>query len=434
MQNVPEIGVTVMVARAQDESELPEIQSIVQANGQSDVVPGEWTANTHVGSNYSTSYSDSVGIRFGAYMSYDLNYAIKLLENKYETGGGKAAGERFKDVSYSKGGGYSFSAAEAFGTSPSDETALYGPYGPGDNTKMLSASESFGSNYSRRYSPVSSDHSTIDISYSFSTIGQTESYTTVTGFSYSQIHNMGTVTNISVTDGVTTNTSTNNADVINTNTINANSTNTSTTTGETNNTTTNNGKVTNTSVTDGVTTNTSTNNADVINTNTINANSTNTSTTTGDTTSTTTNNGKVTTTTTTDGATSNTSTNNADVTNTNTINASSTNTTTVTGTNKSITHVGVQTDSSMVGLSNSNRLVGASFDFGVTGLQQSVTAAASATSVSIQGNGNSVNIVGANTEVRIWGVGTAFLSRGAQAAVNLPLSEITLPTIIKMIL
>ena len=105
MQTVPEIGVMVVVARAQDESELPEIQNIVHANGNLVVTPSGWTADTRVGNSYSTSYSDSKSIRFGSNSLVDLPTAISTVNGAYGSG-------LFKDVSYSKGASYSYSTSE----------------------------------------------------------------------------------------------------------------------------------------------------------------------------------------------------------------------------------------------------------------------------------------------------------------------------------
>ena len=96
MQTVPEIGVTVLVARANDESELPEVQSIVQANGTLVVTPSGWTANTHVGSSYSTSYGDGTSIRFGLKSAFNLDNAVSIVSSAYDSG-------EYRDTSYSQG-------------------------------------------------------------------------------------------------------------------------------------------------------------------------------------------------------------------------------------------------------------------------------------------------------------------------------------------
>lgn len=171
MQQVPEIGVTVLVTRAQDESELPEIQSMIQANGGLTVMPSTWTANTHVGSSYSTSYGDGKSVRFGKKSSADLNYAEGIVASAYDSG-------NYKESSYSQGASYSFAVSESNAGKTSNPGELWGPYGGA--TDLLSASESFGSSYSRLHAKVTSSFSDIDTSYSKSTINKSVGISTVT--------------------------------------------------------------------------------------------------------------------------------------------------------------------------------------------------------------------------------------------------------------
>ncbi|MFZ6675472.1 contractile injection system protein, VgrG/Pvc8 family [Undibacterium sp. Xuan67W] len=172
MQTVPEIGTTVVVSRAQDESELPEIQSIIQSNASTVVMPSTWTANTHVGSSYSTSYGDGKSIRYGKYSSPALSTAINIVSAPYDRG-------HYRDTSFSQGASYSYSTAETVASNFSPDPAeLYGPYaGAAD---ILSASESFGSNYNRQYATITSSFSKVGTSYNNSTTGLSENYSTTT--------------------------------------------------------------------------------------------------------------------------------------------------------------------------------------------------------------------------------------------------------------
>ena len=197
MQTVPEIGVTVLVSRAQDESELPEIQSIIQSNGSMVIMPSSWSANSHVGSSYSTSYGDGKSIRYGKNSSAALPKAVGIVSSAYDSG-------QYRDTSYSQGASYSFSSAESSAASATpDASELYGPYaGAAD---ILSASESFGSNYSRQHAAVSSSFSKIGTSYSKSSI--TESMSIGQIGSSDSTQDTGTATSTSTT-GSSTNTST----------------------------------------------------------------------------------------------------------------------------------------------------------------------------------------------------------------------------------
>ena len=190
MQTVPEIGVTVLVARASDESELPEIQSIVQANGSRVVTPSRWTANTHVGSSYSTNYGDGKSIRYGRTSQPDLDKAIGIINKEYDTG-------QFRDASFSQGAGYSYSTSE------------------NGRNGILSKSESYGSTYNHFEAAETKNYSDVDNSYNeshgkvsenYSTInGRTFNQSTVNGSSESHSVNNGSVLNTSAVNGVETN-------------------------------------------------------------------------------------------------------------------------------------------------------------------------------------------------------------------------------------
>lgn len=170
MQSVPEIGVTVLVSRAQDESELPEIQSIIQSNGSMTIMPSTWTANTHVGSSYSTSYGDSQGIRFGKNSKADLSHGVGIVSSSYDSG-------KYRDTSYSQGASYSFNVSESNATATSDSGELWGPYGGASD--LLSASETFGSSYSRLHASVNSSFSKIGTSYNKSSTDKSVNDSTV---------------------------------------------------------------------------------------------------------------------------------------------------------------------------------------------------------------------------------------------------------------
>lgn len=161
MQTVPEIGVTVIVTRANDDSELPEIQSIVQNNGTQVVTPSGWTANTHVGSSYSTSYGDSKSVRYGKDSKTDLKAAVKIVEDEYAKGD-------VKDSAYSKGASFSYSTSET------------------GKSGLLSRSKSFGSNYSHHEGAKSISYAEIDYSKSTQVMVNSDNYSTISKKSYSE--------------------------------------------------------------------------------------------------------------------------------------------------------------------------------------------------------------------------------------------------------
>lgn len=160
MATVPELGTMVQVARAQDQSELPEIQSTVQANGSKVVKPGGWTANSNVGNNWSTSYGDALSVRFGRKSTSDLTGAVSKVNVPYQSG-------EYRECSYAQGASYSYATAE------------------GGQSGLLSRSESFGSAYSEHHGAVSSSTTVFDSSDNTSTVNGTSSSTSTIGTSTS---------------------------------------------------------------------------------------------------------------------------------------------------------------------------------------------------------------------------------------------------------
>ncbi|HZX31766.1 MAG TPA: contractile injection system protein, VgrG/Pvc8 family [Rhodocyclaceae bacterium] len=165
MQTVPEVGVTVVVTRANDESELPEIQSIVHNNGNKVVVPGGWTASTFVGNSYNTHYGDGKSVRYGWKSSVNLDEAVGIVTKAYDS-------SQYRDASYSKGGSYSYSTADQ------------------GKDGLLSRSESFGSTYSTHHGAMSQSTTVFD---------DTDSDSTVTGTAKS-VSNHNIVKNTSTTN------------------------------------------------------------------------------------------------------------------------------------------------------------------------------------------------------------------------------------------
>ncbi|HEY6925574.1 MAG TPA: contractile injection system protein, VgrG/Pvc8 family [Steroidobacteraceae bacterium] len=161
MENAPEIGALVLVARASDESELPEVQNIVEAGGFMTVTPSRWTAETRVGNNYSTAYGDSKSIRYGRDSTVALPSAIEMVENQYAT-------RKFRDVSYSQGAHYSYDTSET------------------GRAGLLSDSVSLGSTYSHSEGAERKSYDDVDYRRSEEVIGNSDSYSTVTGKSYSK--------------------------------------------------------------------------------------------------------------------------------------------------------------------------------------------------------------------------------------------------------
>jgi len=159
MTTIPEVGVTVRVARSEDQSEIPEIQSIVASDGNISIKPQEWSANTTVGSNYSTTYGDSLSVQYGRSSAFNLPQAVGIVQEAYQTGD-------FKSSSFSQGASYSYSQSES------------------GSSGLLSKSESYGSTYSIQKGVVSSSDSEFTTTYSSSLVtGDSTNINTVNGTS-----------------------------------------------------------------------------------------------------------------------------------------------------------------------------------------------------------------------------------------------------------
>lgn len=176
MQTAPEIGAMVMVARAQDQSELPEIQSIVAANGTKVVKPTAWVSNTNVGSAYSTNYGDGVSIHFGLKSQANLDNAKSIALGQYNSG-------QFRDSSYSQGASYSYATSEN------------GADG------LLSTSDSFGSTYSTHHGAMSSSKTVFDNTYSNSLVNETATNISTVAVLATNITTQTLVESVSTTGG-----------------------------------------------------------------------------------------------------------------------------------------------------------------------------------------------------------------------------------------
>lgn len=468
MQTVPEIGVTVLVARAQDESELPEIQQIVQANGTMTVTPSGWTATTHVGSSYSTNYADTKNIRFGRTTPYDLDAAIAKVSDAYDSG-------QFIDCSYTLGGSYSYtSAVEGYGG-------------------MLSTTETIGKTYSTHQGEISWSKSTLTQSTSYSTIVDSFSEETVSGTATSiSTRNIVTststdavVTNVT-TQGIVTNTTTVGTE---TNLVQQGTVSTTTTQGVVTNITTQ-GTVSNTTTTEvetnvvnqGVVTTTTTqgtvtsitNQGTVNNTTTVGAETnvvtqgTVTTTTNTEAVINTTTQGTVTNTTTVgvetnviqQGTLSNTTTqgtvtNTTNVGNeTNTItqgtvitttNAGSVTNTTTQGTVNNITTVGSETSTTtcgsnaqttITGAMAQTTIVGASADTSITGATQRTNITGVSSSLTVTGASSDVSVTGADMKISSVGPGVeiSYIGAGAEVKMGPGRTDMTLKELVTKII
>ncbi len=391
MQTIPEVGTSVWVSRANDESELPEIQNIVQADGSKTITDSGWTAHTQAGNSFSTSYGDSRSVRFGQPWSRaDVSVAVKLVEDAYATG-------KFRDASYSRGGNYSYS------TSANAEK------------DVLSESWSFGSTYSESWSLEQKSFSAAGSSHHQSVIGKSDpasvqpeapdadaqaavqsSRSVVWGNTYSSSDSHGNTKSVASYEGDVENDSTHTGNVISNTKISGSSTS-------------------NTTI-DGASTNDSTHYGKVSSTSEIHADSENISTITG------------------------TSTNHSthNIVHNITHVVAQTSATTIVA-NDSNDAIGFSNSNSATIASNRNSLVGANIDLSLvgTGNTLSMTGMENRTSMtlmnntlSVNGESNSVSVTGPSTTVEVAGPGVHVSAKSAQATIDLNGPVMQIPVIV----
>jgi type VI secretion system secreted protein VgrG len=220
MQSIPEVGCAVWVSRANDESELPEIQNTVQSDGTRTITDSKWTSHSSVGNSYSASYGDSRSVRFGqAWSRADVDRAVFLVESAYAEG-------KFRDVGYSRGANYGYSESEE------------------KENGLLSKSCSYGSNYGYSWGKESKSFSMTGSSYHESVTGKCDTTLTSTEgsdpeesntvqVSKSTVH--GDSYSVNIAHGKTRSVSTHHDTVSSESTVNADSENRSTVTGKSTN-------------------------------------------------------------------------------------------------------------------------------------------------------------------------------------------------------
>lgn len=377
MQSIPEVGCAVWISRANDESELPEIQNMVQSDGTKTITDSTWNAHSSVGNSYSASYGDSRGIRFGQHWSRsDVDRAVQLVETAYGSG-------RFKDASYSRGASYGYSESED------------------KENGILGESWSFGSNYSHSWGKESKNFSATERSYHESVIGKCDTTLTSTEgsdpealaamqASKSTVH--GDSYSVNIAYGKTKSVSTHYGKVSSENTVNADSENWSTITG--------------------VSTN-HTQHSTVQNFTTIGAQSSSSAI----------------------GA-----SNSNDVIgmsqSSSAIGVSQSNAAVGVSQSNSVTGLhnhngltGASADTSLTGATNSTSLTGATVSTSVVGSHTGTNVCGNSTTVNVTGSSTSMNMVGASTSIDILGSGLSLSVKGSTASIDISGPSIQIPVV-----
>lgn len=104
MTTIPELGAFVLIGRARDETELPEIQQVLDSNGARNVLPKEYSKSTSWGNSYSMSYGDSSRISVPMVPKTAFDIATAIVEDQTKPG-------LYTDVSFSENSAFSFSVS-----------------------------------------------------------------------------------------------------------------------------------------------------------------------------------------------------------------------------------------------------------------------------------------------------------------------------------
>ncbi len=166
-QIVPEVNSMVMIGRGSNESEQPELQQVLASHGSKVIQPPDrrkasWTANTNWGSNYSTSYGDSISIHFGHNAQTDLPQAVRLVEGAYDKIGMMSTW--YGGCSYNKGGSWSVSLS---GNQSAPDEGVIG------------ASISQGSSFNESHAAHSYSYGSTNLSEGYSETGKSASVSVI---------------------------------------------------------------------------------------------------------------------------------------------------------------------------------------------------------------------------------------------------------------
>lgn len=377
MQTIPEIGSYVVVARSNDDSEIPEVQQSLQAKGSKVIMPKKYTCHTNVGDSYNTNYGDSTRISFGADKKTSLSTAQTIVDSKRNS-------NLYNDVSYGESSSYNYSVTER---SHNVSRLGIGATQPFDDPLMASNVQySNNATYGDIYSKSLTNGNTVSDS---TTNGNTDSTSVQTG----------NVTSSNTITGNTNNTSVQTGNVDSSNTMTGNSTHTSTTNGNTNSTSVQTGDITSSNTVTGNTNNTSVQTGTVTSNNTVNGNTTNTS------------------------------TNNGTTTNTSTITGKSTNNSTLSGGSSSSNKVtGGSYSFSSVDTSNSVSRAGATSAESFTGVSHNLFMTAASSQESITGVSNNMSATGVSTNLSVTGVSKTVSLTANSSTSNTVLSGADLKT------
>jgi len=242
MTTIPERGAMVLVGRSSDETEIPEIQQVIEAKGSRTIMPSGYTLNTTKGDTRSASYGDSyrVSLSNSAATTDNINHAEGILTDAYNRSVGPSSFS-FDDVSVSASSSlnvnhtntsYSFTANGPLPTDKDLHQMLAEDanqnIGSWDDYCQITSSISYKKTYSKNVSmkdteSVSIEHgnsSTTSTSFgktynNTTNYGESENITTHTGLqrSTSQLNRTENITTQSAVSNITATGASNTQDV-----------------------------------------------------------------------------------------------------------------------------------------------------------------------------------------------------------------------------
>ena len=211
MTTIPERGAFVLVGRARDDTEVTEVQQVIDSVGSKTIMPQLYTKNTSLGNSYSTSYGDShrVSVPMDPKTSYETFTSI--VEDN--------SSDEYSDVSFSENSPYNFNfspksfSRSVSGNVPEDTNLATFFDSPKLTQANVQASQSkiYGDTYSYSYQSGNTYNETRqdgDQTNSSTQTGRQVSTTTIEGDTIS------TSTQNGISDSRTANTVTNSASAV----------------------------------------------------------------------------------------------------------------------------------------------------------------------------------------------------------------------------
>ena len=191
MTTIPELGAFVTVGRAQNDTEVPEIQQLVEAGGSKNIMPNFYSQNTSWGNSYNTSFGDSCQVSMGGGAQTAYSDGTKLVDSIEAEG-------LYDDVSFSDRSSSSVSftkrsaSVSVSGELPSGYSPARFSPDPDGKTPSSFAQYSYAYNYGSSYSK---NHQ----------VGDAESHSINNGDQINQTENFGSQDNTTTNHGNVTN-------------------------------------------------------------------------------------------------------------------------------------------------------------------------------------------------------------------------------------